>query len=159
MPAWTAHLPTCPAWQKAHAYLCSCSLCDGLPGMNMGRAARNSIVPQRLLPSRELLGCWECLQARPFRGTPCNICSDWQLPACRPSPGKAPIQQWWPGCLQAKSLEGKLAETEKRLRDLVQASQMQAAKARLEVSSHPPTPACSWVQQADACTHTLCQQL
>lgn len=46
--------------------------------------------------------------------------------------------QCWLGCLQAKSLEGKLVETEKRLRDVVQASQMQAAKARLEVSSTTP---------------------
>ena len=52
--------------------------------------------------------------------------------------GRLSLMPCLPGCLQAKSLDGKLVETEKRLRDVVQASQVQAAKARLEVSSTTP---------------------
>ena len=69
--------------------------------------------------------------------------------------------QWWPGCLQAKSLEGKLVETEKRLRDVVQASQMQAAKARLEVSSTPHhlgADGCNRQTHASTCSAGSCSE-
>ena len=87
-PIWTARLPTCLAWQRTMPICAAAGLCCGLPGINMGRAVRNNIVPYRILPSRQLPGCW-APAGQVFEV--CNNCSEWQLPPCRSSPGKAPV--------------------------------------------------------------------